>query len=494
MGAGRMDKNFGAPRKKNDLLQRGEYPMAWIEKNIPRILIAGTASGCGKTTAVCAVLELLKRKGYHPVSLKCGPDYIDPMFHRTVTETDSANLDPFFFDDNTMNMMLSENAEHHDIAVIEGVMGFYDGTGKTGTENSTYEVARRTGTPVILVMDGRGAAVSILASLKGFLEFMPENRIAGVLFGQVTEGTYRMLSRLVKQYFGDKIQVFGYLPKLADELMLGSRHLGLITAAEIENLREKLKKTADILSETIDISALLTLSEKACHVRYQPLIIPFRSTAKEHPRIAVAYDKAFCFYYGDNFRLLRKLGAELVFFSPLEDEKMPADCDGLYLGGGYPELYKKKLSENDTMRSSVKAAVLSGMPCIAECGGFLYLGEQLDGIPMVGALPSSGINTGHLVRFGYVTLTARRDGLLLCAGESIRAHEFHYYDSTENGDGFYAEKQNGTAWNCVMTGKNLYAGYPHLHFYSNPKTAKRFLAACERYRKEKEGEKSDDFA
>ena len=219
---------------------------------IPRILIAGTASGCGKTTAVCAVLELLKRRGRKPVALKCGPDYIDPMFHKTVTETDSASLDPFFFDDDTLRFLLADNAAGHDIAVIEGVMGFYDGTGDDGMENSTYDVARRTKTPVLLVMDGRGASTSVLASLEGFLNFAPDSRIAGVLFGRMTAGTYRMLYGLMRRRFGERVRPVGYLPKLSDALALGSRHLGLITAAEVENLKERLSRTADILSETIE--------------------------------------------------------------------------------------------------------------------------------------------------------------------------------------------------------------------------------------------------
>ena len=460
--------------------------MEHICKNIPRVLVAGTSSGSGKTTAVCAVLTLLKRRGLRPVALKCGPDYIDPMFHRTVTGTDSANLDPFFFDDDTMKALLAENGEGHDIAVIEGVMGFYDGTGDDGGENSTYSVARRTGSPVVLVMDGRGASTSLLASLSGFLDFMPENGIAGVLLSRVSPHTYRTLARIAERRFEGRVRMLGYLPKLPEELALGSRHLGLVTAAEIDDLREKLCRTADILSETIDIDGILEIAASAPSVSFAP---PAVSAAVFPPvRIAVARDRAFCFYYADNFRFLERLGAELVFFSPLTDRSLPEGCAGLYLGGGYPELYKERLSDNAQMRASVLSALDAGMPCVAECGGFLYLGKQLDGAAMVGALASAGENTGHLVRFGYVTLTAKRDGLLLRAGESIRAHEFHYYDSTECGGDFRAERQNGAAWDCIVTRENLHAGYPHIHFFANPAAAENFIAACKKYR---EKEKKD---
>lgn len=458
---------------------------------IPRILIAGTASGCGKTTAVCAVLELLKRRGRKPVALKCGPDYIDPMFHKTVTETDSASLDPFFFDDDTLRFLLADNAAGHDIAVIEGVMGFYDGTGDDGMENSTYDVARRTKTPVLLVMDGRGASTSVLASLEGFLNFAPDSRIAGVLFGRMTAGTYRMLYGLMRRRFGERVRPVGYLPKLSDALALGSRHLGLITAAEVENLKERLSRTADILSETIDIDSILSLAGNAEPIAYTPPVVDAPNLEGRPLRIAVAHDRAFCFYYSENLRLFERLGCELVFFSPMDDKALPADCHGLYLGGGYPELYEKPLSENETMRASVRAAVCAGLPCLAECGGFLYLGDMLDGVPMAGVLPSSAQNAGHLVRFGYVTLTARRDGLLLHAGEQVRAHEFHYYDSSDCGDGFLAQKKSGAAWDCIVTGPRLHAGYPHVHFYANPRTAENFAAACLQYRKEKEKENED---
>ena len=288
--------------------------------------------------------------------------------------------------------------------------------------------------------------------------------------------------------------MLGYLPKLPEELSLGSRHLGLITADEVVDLREKLDRTADILSETVDVDALLALAGEAPPISFFPPAVLLEKPSFPPVRIAVARDQAFCFYYADNFRLLERLGAELVFFSPLADPSLPAGCAGLYLGGGYPELYKEKLSKNAGMRASILAAIENGMPCVAECGGFLYLGAQLDGVPMVGALASDGADTGRLVRFGYIMLTAKKDGLLLKEGESVRAHEFHYYDSTACGDGFRAEKQSGAAWDCVVTSETLHAGYPHIHFWSNPETAASFIAACKKYGENTKRERDYDFA
>ena len=207
------------------------------------------------------------------------------------------------------------------------------------------------------------------------------------------------------------------------------------------------------------------------------------------PRIAVARDEAFCFYYEDNLRLLEKLGAELSFFSPLRDDALPPNSCALYIGGGYPELYAEALSHNTVMRSAVRSAVLGGMPTVAECGGFQYLQQRLkdtNGVSfdMVGAIASESFPTGRLSRFGYVTLTAQQDTLLCKKGEKIRAHEFHYWDSTVCGDGFIAKKPGGKrSWNCVVAQKNLFAGYPHLYFYSNPAFAKHFVRAAEEYQK-----------
>ena len=225
----------------------------------------------------------------------------------------------------------------------------------------------------------------------------------------------------------------------------------------------------------MDLDGLLQLAAEAPDVVYEAAPLPRFS---EPVRIAVAQDEAFCFYYEDSLAVLRELGAELVPFSPLTDGELPPEIHGLYLGGGYPELHAAQLAENCAMRQNVKQALDRGLPCIAECGGFQYLTESLDGRPMVGALPGKSYQTGKLVRFGYVTLTAKKDNLLCRAGDSIPAHEFHYWDSEQTGDGFTARKPSGKQWDCVFATDTLYAGYPHFHFAANPQFAVHFYEAC----------------
>lgn len=447
-----------------------------MTKLLPRVLIAGTSSGSGKTTAVCAILTLLKRRGIGVTAAKCGPDYIDPMFHESVLGIPSANLDPFFCDENLLRNLLAESGRQ--MTVIEGVMGYYDGTGADGTDNSTYTVAAKTDTPVILVVNAKGASTSLLSVIEGFQHFLPDSRICGVIFNNITAMTYAMLKKQMEKRFVEKIRAVGYIPKLPEDCLLGSRHLGLITAAEIDDLQEKLDKIADLCRDTIDLDALSEIAQTAQPIGYIPPIIPKLPAVK----IAVARDAAFCFYYKDTLHLLEQMGAELTCFSPLNNEPIPENVSGLLLGGGYPELYAETLEKNDVSRDSIRHALENEMPTIAECGGFQYLGKVLEGKRMCGLLPHSSTNTGKLVRFGYITLTAKTDGLFGHAGTTLYGHEFHYYDSTDNGDSFTAVKQNGRRWDCVVSTDTLYAGYPHLFLPANIPAAEAFLRKCLDYK------------
>ena len=440
----------------------------------PRVLLAGTNSGCGKTTLTCAILQALVDRGLAVSSCKCGPDYIDPMFHSRIIGTKSTNLDPFFFSRDTLCSLLEKNARGRRLSVIEGVMGYHDGIGITDPRASTYEVAKATDTPAVLVVGVGGASLSVLAVIQGFLTLYPDNNIQGVILNRCSPMLYPALAEEIRRRFGPTVTPLGYLPPMP-ECTLESRHLGLVTAAEVTDLREKLSLLSRQAQETIDLDGLLRLADQAAPLAFtSPPPLPHR----ESVRIAVARDTAFCFYYEDSLDVLRDMGAELVDFSPLSDHSLPENIQGLYLGGGYPELRARELSENTAMRQSIRAALGGGLPCIAECGGFMYLTEHIAGFPMVGFLPGGCEDKGRLVRFGYVNLTARRDNLLCRAGETIRGHEFHRWDADDPGDGFTARRESGRSWNCAVVSPTLYAGFPHFHFCANPSFAENFYSAC----------------
>ena len=442
-----------------------------MEQKTPRILLAGTNSGCGKTTVTCAVLQALVNRSMKVGAFKCGPDYIDPMFHSRIIGAKSANLDLHFYRENTLRYLLAKNTMHQDVSIIEGVMGYYDGMGLTTTRASSYEIAKVTDSPVVLVVGAKGASLSVLATIQGFLSLYPDNNIKGVILNQCSAMTYGALAKAIEERLG--IRALGYLPKMAD-CALESRHLGLVTAAEVENLREKLQLMAQQAEKTIDLDGLLALAAEADAVAYEPVELP----RQESIRIAVAKDNAFCFYYEDSLEAMTEMGAELIKFSPLNDEKLPENIHGLYLGGGYPELYTEKLSKNTSMRASIRGALEKGLPCIAECGGFMYLTEAIGEQPMVGYLPGKCFDNGKLTRFGYVTLRAKEDNMLCKAEEEIPGHEFHHWDCTQPGNCFNATKSTGRNWECAIVTDRLYAGYPHFHFYANPAFLKGFYDTC----------------
>ncbi|MDD3192545.1 MAG: cobyrinate a,c-diamide synthase [Oscillospiraceae bacterium] len=452
------------------------------QENLPRVAIIGTGSGCGKTTVTCALMQALVNRGLGVSAFKCGPDYIDPMFHQTVIGVPSRNLDLFFCGEETVRYLFCR-AAGKDLSVIEGVMGMYDGIGGDTQEASSNHLAMATETPEILVVNARGMSLSVAAMMEGFARFSP-NRLAGVIFNGATAGMYPLYAKMAQQV---GLRPLGYFPQVP-QAAVESRHLGLVAAEEIEDLKEKMQILAQTAEESLDLDGILELAGSAPLFAWrqprlpEPLSVPVR--------IGVARDAAFCFYYADNLELLEALGAKLIPFSPLHDPFLPEGLDGLYLGGGYPELHASALAKNETMRRSVRQAVDGGVPVIAECGGFLYLQQSLTDMDgkaffMAGALPGEGQMTKRLVRFGYVTLTARRDQMICPAGEQIKGHSFHYSDTTQNGDGFIARKRRGE-YLCAQTGPRLYAGYPHLYFWSNPDAAARFLSQCAGYQKERE--------
>lgn len=452
------------------------------EVKVPRFMISAPGSGSGKTTIVCALLQALMAKGLQVAAFKSGPDYIDPMFHSRVIGAKSRNLDLFMLGKETAKYLVAKNTKNADVAVFEGAMGFYDGMGKT-TEASAYELAVTSDTPVILVVNGKGAALSIAAMIKGFKDFRKDSHIAGAILNNVNSMSYLFYKDVIEQETG--VKLLGYFPVMQG-CNFESRHLGLVTAEEIGDLQQIVAKLAAQAAKSIDLDALLNIAAQAAPLTYDE--VSLEPVGKV--RIAVARDKAFCFYYQDALDLLSELGAELVPFSPIADAHLPHNISGLVLGGGYPELYADKLASNITMLQEVKAAVDSGMPCFAECGGFMYLLERYrendKQYNWVGAVPGESALTKKLTRFGYVHLTAQQDNVLCKAGEKINGHEFHYSDSTNNGTSFIAAKASGRgSWECATATKTLYAGYPHIHLWGNINFARSFVQHCYDFTAEK---------
>lgn len=452
-----------------------------------RIMIAGTNSGCGKTTVTLAIMSLLKERNLSVCGYKCGPDYIDPMFHRRVLSIPSHNLDPYF---STKDQLCAQLERTNDISVIEGVMGYYDGIGTSG-KASSYTVASETLTPVILVINARGMYTSTAAIMKGFKEFHNDSMIKGVIFNNVNAMVYSGLAEIARSV--DLIPL-GYLPS-DPSISISSRHLGLITAAEINDLSEKLARLCEAASHTIDIDGVLELADTTLDTDISP--VPYIAsnvaeeidtcsiTSYEHkPVIAIANDEAFSFLYEETLDALISAGAEIKMFSPIHDDYIPIDADAIYIPGGYPELYVEGLSQNISMRNSIREHISAGIPTIAECGGFMYLHNNIDGYPMVGFINADSTNTDRLQRFGYVTLKAKSDSMLLKSGESLPAHEFHYYESTRNGEDFTVTKAStGKSYNAVFANDNLYAGFPHLYLASAPTAVKRFVSKAAEYHK-----------
>ena len=446
-----------------------------------QFLLAAPRSGSGKTTMTCALLMALKRRGHAPCAFKNGPDYIDPMFHRAVLGVESRNLDLYFSAPETVRALYAKGAAGHGAAVCEGAMGFYDGLGGVSDRASAWHLADTLGLPVLLVAEPKGQSLTLAAELNGLKSFRTPSHIAGILLNNCTARMHALLAPMLEKETG--LPVLGFLPKLP-EAVIGSRHLGLYTAAEVENLQQKLALLADAAEEHIDWPRLLALCEK------EPPALPVQpETPPARVRIAVAQDEAFCFTYAETLEAFRDAGAEVVFFSPLRDTALPENIGGMYLPGGYPELHARELSGNTSLLREIKQKIESGLPTAAECGGFLYLGQSLTDAegqswPMAGVLPGEAKDAGRLVRFGYATLSADSDSLLFRAGESFPIHEFHHWDSTANGVALAAKKPVGGAeWRCGFVNEHFYAGFPHLYWAGTP-LPQRFAAAAENYRRD----------
>ncbi|MBS5581469.1 MAG: cobyrinate a,c-diamide synthase [Megasphaera sp.] len=451
-----------------------------VQKKCPRVVITAPASGNGKTTVVCALLGALQQQQQSVISFKTGPDYIDPMFHRHVLHVPSYNLDSYLIPsrNRVKELLATAYPTERTTAIIEGAMGYYDGIGTT-SQASTYDVNTIIEAPTIVVLDGKGAALTMASVLQGMKQFRSDSRIKGFILNNISPDVYAFYKGVLETETG--LKGYGCMPRL-EEVHIPSRYLGLVTAQELHGLQH----TLDVLQEAaltyLDIPGILSLSKTADSVSYEVTRLP----RTQDVTIAVAYDEAFCFYYDSALAMLQHMGAELIRFSPIRDNSLPL-CHGLYLGGGYPELYASSLEQNDTMKQAIRSAIDSGMPTIAECGGFMYLLSQFsdpDGIyNWVGTLSGLSHMTERLTRFGYVEITTKKESLAGPAGTVLRGHEFHYSDSDCNGtDCTITKAGRNRSWQGYHIGDTLFAGYPHINLSGYPEIGRRFLNAALQYK------------
>ncbi|MCR5421248.1 MAG: cobyrinate a,c-diamide synthase [Lachnospiraceae bacterium] len=462
------------------------------KKKINRVVIAGMKSGCGKTMITMGLIRAFIKKGLKVSARKCGPDYVDPSFHRKALSVETGNLDSYFCEPEILNYLLSAFCDDSDLTLIEGVMGYYDGLAGISERASTYEIARVTRSPVVLVADASAVSVTLSSMIKGILDYKKDNNIKAIILNKVSPAYYERIKSVVENYCN--IKVIGYLPKIKD-IEIPSRHLGLMQAEEIDRINLKIDITAEKLAESVELKEILKIAGDAPAPDTkipEPILetvnyFEDKNQKGEKITVAIARDEAFSFYYDDNIRFIKQMGVNIVYFSPVRDERLPDDINGLILYGGYPEYYAEKLSKNTSMLRSVNEALKKGLPVIAECGGFLYLQRSLRDLEdneyrMCGVIDGIAYNTGKSVRFGYVEATALEDGIYGEKGTELLAHEFHYYDCSLNGNDFEAKKpMAGGSYRCMFHKDMLAAGFLHIYAFGNITAYKNFLSKCFEY-------------
>lgn len=454
--------------------------------NIPRLIVAGTHSGVGKTTVTIGLMAALKSKGLIVQGFKTGPDFIDPGYHTAVTGRSSRNLDSWMLSQDGVREVFCRGSRGSDVSVIEGVMGLYDGKEPSELTGSTAELAILLQAPVILVINAEGMAGSAAAVVLGFQSMEPKVHVAGVIVNCVGSfGHYQLLKRAIEDRCG--VPVIGYLER-EREIDIPERHLGLIPSVELAVRRQMFDRLATLISESVDLDRLIKIARKAPEVHVQPAMF-LEQVSDPKVKIAVAKDTAFHFYYQENLELLELNGAELVFFRPLEGECIPSEADGLYIGGGFPEEFAEKLSAHRLMLNNLRDHIRSGLPTLAECGGYMLLAESITDrhgatYSMAGVVPAAIRMQSRLAALGYREVIAAADSPILAKGDSARGHEFHYsvieYRMPQNGAYRYYYRDEWREEGFSLP--NLSAGYTHLHFGSNPKIAARFVEACRKFR------------
>ncbi len=450
------------------------------------LMIAAVHSGAGKTTVSLGIMAALLRKGLAVQPFKVGPDYIDPGLHFAACGRKSHNLDSWMGTEEVVKTVFYKNARKADISVIEGVMGLYDGKKDCGIVGSSAHVALILNLPVILVVDVRGMARSCLALVKGFLEYEPQLNLKGVIFNYASSDYYKtVLKTELEDELG--VKVLGCLPKKKD-IQMPSRHLGLLPGEENDQLDQMISKMADLIEQEIDVAQLIKMAVK---IQITEPEFEEQNTPTEI-RIGVARDETLSFYYQDNFDYLEELGAEIHFFSPLHDQKIP-EVHGLYIGGGFPEMFLPGLSQNVSMKESIRKAYRNGMPIWAECGGFMYLNDKISDFYEetyfgVGIIPGQVKMSETLAALGYVQARAVRKSIIAEQNDVLRGHEFHYsiMNGVEDSSAFTLTGGKGKDFRQDGYAEgNLAASYVHLHLRSNPGVARHLIQACEKYKLEK---------
>ena len=447
-----------------------------------KILIAGTNSGVGKTTISLGIMQALTKRNLKVQPYKVGPDYIDPSYHTFITGRNSRNLDSYMLDDEKIKYIVKNSSKDADISVVEGVMGLYDGYGTDLDDCTSSYTSKLLKTPVILVINAKAMAASAAAMVLGY-KMLDENvNIAGVITNNVkSKSHYDTLKESIEKYTG--VEVLGYFPP-NQEFSLESRHLGLVPSVEIEALKMKFENLAEEIEKYIDIDRILEIAETQEFDTSFDLEQFIKSNQVKDKTIAIAYDKAFNFYYRENIELFEKLGLNIEYFSPMEDKKLP-QCDYIYIGGGFPEIFGKELHENKEIRNEILRAHEKNIPIYAECGGLMYLGAQLedqnnDVFDMVGIFNGCSKMTSSLKRFGYCLGEAKEDTILSKKGEIVKGHEFHHsvFESDEKCVYHMKKVKNEKVvdeWDGGYSKKNTLATYLHTHFYNNLDCIEKFL-------------------
>ncbi len=449
-----------------------------------RFIIAGTHSGTGKTTITAGIIKALRKRGFEVQPFKVGPDYIDPGYHTLASDRQTRNLDGWMLTREQVQEVMSRNIPRNGIGVVEGVMGLYDGYTADGEEGSTAQIAKITNSPVFLIIDGAKMARSAAAVALGYQTLDPEVPIAGLIFNRLGgERHYNLLKKAVEPL---NIPVLGYFPR-EPEVLLPERHLGLVPTSEMSSVKEFINYWGNLAERCLDLDAMGKISEKFPAVPVPENTTLPRRFEPARCNLAVARDDSFTFYYPENLELLGARGASIIEVNLLKDSSLPVDCHGLYIGGGFPEIFARELSENKSMVESVKEAAQRGMPIYGECGGFMYLTRGIKNFhgryfPLTGIFPCDSVMTGKRQALGYVAAKTRISNFLTLRGEESRGHEFHWSEITrdELKEYVYRFPNKGNREDGLLY-KNVLGSYVHLHFYSNPVIAERFVKACTRY-------------